>query len=121
MSPSDSRKAVNVVELIGDLFTEQPSCASWTHGPCLYILWVAPHEIAEGSFVGNFLGSRNHANLIYGSDLGTETTVNTEDGAIHNSGENKEVKHLTAGFPDGGVTVLLLTLLVEPINLGDLS
>lgn len=47
--------------------------------------------------------------------------MNTEYFTINNSCKNEEVKDLTAGFPDRGVSILLLALLIKPINLSYLT
>lgn len=47
--------------------------------------------------------------------------MNTQNGPIDNSGKNKEVKNLTAGFPDGCIAILLLALLIETVYLCDLA
>lgn len=69
----------------------------------------------------NFLGAGNNADLIKCSDFGRETTVDTEHPAINDSSQGKEVEDLTAGLPDGSVSVLLLAFLVESVYLGDLA
>ena len=71
--------------------------------------------------MGNFLGACDNANLIECSDFGRETTVNTEYSAINDSSQGEEVEDLTAGLPDGGVSVLLLTFLVKAVYLSDLA
>lgn len=121
MGPSNSCEPIDVIEFIGNLRPKQPSCTSWTNGPSLNVFWVAPDEIAERSFVRDLLGPRYDTDLIYGSNLGAESAMDAENGAIHDSSKNEEVKHLAAGLPNGGVAVLLLTLLVEPINLSNLT
>jgi hypothetical protein len=45
----------------------------------------------------------------------------TEKLAINDSSKDEEVKHVTASLPDGCIAVLLLTLLIETVNLCDLS
>ena len=62
-----------------------------------------------------------NANLIECPDFGRETTVNAEYSTINDSSQGEEVENLTAGFPDGGVSVLLLTFLVKAVDLGDLT
>jgi len=47
------REAVDVVELGCDLGAEEPAGAPRRHSPRLYVLRVAPHEVAEGALVGN--------------------------------------------------------------------
>lgn len=71
--------------------------------------------------MGDLLGACDNANLIECSDFGRETTVNTEYPAINDSSQGKEVKDLTAGLPDRGISVLLLTFLVKAVYLGDLA
>lgn len=110
-----------MVELSGDLVAKEPACATWADGPRLNIFGVAPHQVAKSTLMGNLLGASHHANLIDGPNLGAQTTVHTKNLAIHNGGENEEIKHLTACFPYRRIAVLLLTLLVEAIDLGDLS
>lgn len=114
-------QTVDMVELRRDLVSEQPTSTTWTDSPCVDVFWVTPHKIAEGALMRNFLGTRNDADLVNRADLRTETAMDAKNGTVHNGGENKEVKHLTASLPDGGVAVLLLTLLVETVDLGDLS
>jgi len=71
--------------------------------------------------MGNFLGAGDNANLIKCSDFGRETTVNTEYSTINDSSQGKEIEDLTAGLPDGGVSVFLLALLVKAVYLGNLA
>lgn len=47
--------------------------------------------------------------------------MDTEHPAINDSGQGKEVEDLTAGLPDGSVSVLLLAFLVESVYLSDLA
>ena len=60
---ADQIQAVDVVELCGDLAPEQPSGSSGGDCPGLYVLWVAPHEVAEGPLVWNL------AHSLYGPHL----------------------------------------------------
>jgi hypothetical protein len=71
--------------------------------------------------MGNLLGACDNADLIECSNFGRETTVNTEYSAINDSSQGEEVEDLTAGLPDGGISVLLLTFLVKAVYLGDLA
>lgn len=114
-------EAVDMVELGGNLITEQPPSATWTHGPCIDILGVAPNQVAECTLVRNLLGSGDDPDLINSPDLGAEATVHTQNGPIHNGGKDEEVEHLAACLPNRGVAVLCLTFFVEPIDLGNLS
>lgn len=114
-------QTVDVVELCRDLVSKQPTSATWTDSPCIDVFWITPHKIAESALMRDLLGARNDADLVNRADLGTETAVDAENGTVDNGGKNKKVKHLAASLPDRGVAVLLLALLVETVDLGDLS
>lgn len=68
----------------------------------------------------NLLGSSHHSDLINSPNLGAQPSVDAENLAIDNGGEDEKVKHMAAGLPDRGVAVFLLTLLVESVDLRDL-
>ena len=121
MCSCNKLQTVDVVELGRHLVSEQPACSSGRHGPCVDVLRVTPDEIAEGTFVGDFLCPRYDANLVQRADLGRQSTVHAEHLAVDNGCEGKEVEDLTTRLPDRGVAVLGLALLVEAVHLGDLS
>jgi hypothetical protein len=50
--------------------------------------------------VGNFLRTGNNSDLIDRSNLGTQTSVNTENLTIDDGSKDKEIEHVTAGLPD---------------------
>ena len=121
MRPSYGLQAVDVVKLGGNLVAEQPAGAARAHGPGVDVLGIAPYQVAEGALVRYLLGSRNDADLVNGPDFRTQPAMHTQDGAVDNGGEDEEVEDLATGLPDGRVTVLLLALFVEPVDLCDLS
>ncbi len=47
--------------------------------------------------------------------------MDAKHSTIDDGSEDQEVENLTARLPDGCITVLLLALLVEAIDLGDLA
>lgn len=69
----------------------------------------------------DFLRTGNDADLVEGPDLGGKAAMDAEHSAVDDGGEGEEIEDLTAGFPDGGVAVLLLALLIETIHLCDLA
>jgi hypothetical protein len=71
--------------------------------------------------VRDFLRASDNANLIKCSNLGREAAVNTEYSTVNDSSQGEEVEDLTAGLPDRGISVLLLTFLVKAVYLGDLA
>jgi hypothetical protein len=121
MSTCNELEAIDVVELSSDLVSKQPPCATRANSPSLDVFRIAPDKITKGTLVRYLLSSCYNADLVDGSDLGAKATVNTENLAINNSSQDQEVEHLAACLPDRGIAVLLLALLIEPVDLSDLS
>lgn len=69
----------------------------------------------------NFLGTSNDADLVKGTDLGAQASMNTENLAVYDSPEDKKVEHLAAALPNRGIAIFLLALFVKPIHLSDLA
>jgi hypothetical protein len=88
MSASDGLKTVHVVELRSDLITKKPASTTRADSPGIDILRVAPDQIAECSLMRNLLCSGNDTDLIDGPDLGAETAVYAEDGAVNNGSQD---------------------------------
>ena len=47
--------------------------------------------------------------------------MDAKHSTVNNGAEGHEVEDLATCFPDGGITVLLNTLFVETVDLGDLT
>lgn len=121
MCACNELQAVDVVEFGRHLVSKQPSSTSGRHGPCVHVFGITPDQIAEGTFVGNFLCSCYDADLVQCADLRRQTSVYAENLAIDDSCEGEEVEDLTACLPDRCVAILGLALFVETVDLGDLS
>lgn len=120
MSTSNRLQTIDVVKFGGNLISEQPTGASRTDSPCVDILRITPDKVTESSLMRDLLGPGNDADLVDCSNLGTETTVHTEDGTVDDGGQDQKVEHLTTGLPDRRVAILCLAFLVKSINLRDL-
>ena len=59
----------------------------------------------------------DQADLVEGADVGGEAAVHAEDLAVDQRGHGQHVEHLAAVAPHVAVPVLVLTLIVEPVNL----
>ena len=44
-------QAIDMIELCSDFATEQPAGASRADRPRVNLLWVAPHQVAEGALM----------------------------------------------------------------------
>jgi len=121
VSTCDEFQAIDMVELGCDLVTEEPASATRRNSPSVDVLGVTPDKITEGTLMRNLLSTSNDADLINSADFRAESSVNAEDLTINDSSKDEEVENLAAGLPDRRVAVLLLTLLVETVDLSNLA
>lgn len=87
MSTSYQVETIDVAKVVGDSRAEDPACSSSVDGPIFDIFRVAPHQIAEGTFMRHLNSSVDGSDLIDSLDLGAETTMNAENLTI-NDGTN---------------------------------
>lgn len=121
MSACNERKAVVVVERLGDILAERVSSTSGRDSPAAPVVGVGPEQVAHGTLVGHLLYPVQRANVVERVNAGGETTVQTEDLAVDEGGEGKVVKEVGEVLPDIGVAVLAQALVVEAVDLGDLA
>ena len=119
MGSADELEVVVGEELRGDLGSKQPAGTAGRHRPALHLLGVGPHQVTEGALVRDLLVPLDQPDLIQGPDLGREAAVDTEDLAVDEGGDCEKIKYFAAIFPNIAVSVLVLTLVIEPVNLED--
>ena len=117
VSPADELQVVVGEELCGHLGSEQPASTTGRNGPALHLLWVRPDQVTESSLVRNLLISLNQPDLVQAPDLGRQAPVDTEDLAVDEGSDCEKIKDFATIFPDIAVPVLVLTLVIEPVNL----
>jgi len=66
-------------EFFGDLCSKEPSSSPGTDGPTVNFFWIAPDQIAERSFVRDFLIPLDKSNLIQRSNIWGEPPVDTKN------------------------------------------
>lgn len=93
-------KSIDVVKLGGHLVTKQPTGPARTDCPGVYLFRIGPHQVAKGTFMGNFLGTSHDPDLVDCPDLGAQTAMHTENLAIHYGSKNEEIKNMTASLPN---------------------
>jgi len=120
MGAADEFQSVDLVELGGDLGSEQPTCTPWRCRPGVDLFRIRPHEVAEGPFVGDLAQPFDGAHLVQGAQVRREATMHTQDPSIDDSGQRQVIEHFCAIPPGIGVAVLALALVVEAVDLGDL-
>ena len=70
MSASHKFQVVDVVELGRHLGTEEPASTTGRDRPCVDVLGVGPHQVAEGTLMRHLHAAVNQADLVKGLDLG---------------------------------------------------
>ncbi len=110
-----------MIEFRSNLRPEEPASSTLIHSPSFDIIRVGPHQIAEGTFVGNLHATLNQTNLVHCLDIWGKTSVDTEYFAFNNSSDAEIVEYLSAILPRICVSVLSDSLIVETIDSGDLS
>lgn len=62
MRAVDTDTGVHMQEFSDNVFTKHVACAALRKGEALnFRLWVRPHEVRKGTFVGNLLHARDLA------------------------------------------------------------
>ena len=75
-------------------------CGIGPDGPGLDVIGIRPHEVAEAAFVRNLLPPINQPHLVDRAELWRESTVHTQDAAVHDGGEGAPARRRRRG---GGV------------------
>lgn len=110
-----------MIELLSNFRPKKPPGPPRTHRPSFNAVRVAPHQIAKGPFVRNFNSAVDCAHLIEGSDFRAEASVDAENFIVHNCGDGQIIEHLCAVFPGVRVSVFPHALVVETVDLRDLT
>ena len=121
MSSGHKFELVDVVEFGCNLRAEEPSGTTWGDSPGVNVLGVRPHEVGEGTFVGNLHSAVDEADLIKSLDLWGETTVDAEDFTFDDGADAEVIEHFSAVFPGVDVSVFTHGLFVEAVNGGHTS
>mmetsp|Transcript_2475 Transcript_2475/g.5709 ORF Transcript_2475/g.5709 Transcript_2475/m.5709 type:complete len:382 (+) Transcript_2475:167-1312(+) len=119
--PRDEVQVVPFVEHGYDVSTKQVPGPTWTEAPPIDLLGIGPHEIAHGAIVGNLLLAVDNAYLIQSVDAGTEPAVDGKYLVLDDGREGKVVEDFGAVPPDVDAAKLAEALVVEAVDLGDLS
>lgn len=69
----------------------------------------------------NLLNSVKSSDVIEGIDTGRETSVEAEDLVVDEGGQGEVVEQVGEVLPDVGISVLAETLVVEAVDLSDLT
>ena len=121
MRSCDQREAIVVVESFRDVLPECVASTSWTYAPSTPVVWIAPQQIAHRALVRHFLDAVEASNVVEGINAGGEATVKAEDLVVDEGSEWEVIEEISEEFPDVGIAILAQALIVEAIDLCDLS
>ena len=91
------------------------------NSPSAAVIRIRPQQIAHGPFMRNLLYSIEGTNIVEGINARGETSVEAEDLVLDQGGEGKEVEEVGEVFPHVCIAVLAEALVVETVDLSDLS
>mmetsp|Transcript_37745 Transcript_37745/g.59635 ORF Transcript_37745/g.59635 Transcript_37745/m.59635 type:complete len:222 (-) Transcript_37745:107-772(-) len=121
MSSADELQTVHSHKLACHFAPKNPSSSTGGDLPSLDIFGVRPHKITERTIVRDFLCAGDGSDLIKGADIGGETTVDTENTTINNRSQSQIIKYSTTVLPNISTAILLVSLIIKPVNCGNLS
>lgn len=121
VSSSHQCQAIVVVERFRDILSERVSSSSWRYSPSAAVVWIGPEKIAHWTLVWNLLNAVQSSDVVQGIDGWGKSTVETEDLVVNESGEWEVVEEVGKVLPHVRVSVLAEALVVESVDLGDLT
>lgn len=121
MSSGDEIDSVDVAEVVGDFWAEDPACASSIYGPVFNVLRVRPHEVAEWTLVGDLYFSIYCSDLVDCLYLWTQAAVDAECLSVNDGSDWQIVEYFGAVFPWVGVAVFSVDFIIKSIYCCDLS
>lgn len=121
MSAADGFRAVGLIERLYDISPEEVAGAAWGDGPALNLFWVRPEQIAHGAIMRHLNLAVNGADLVQRIDGRRQPAMDAEQLIVNERRQAKIVKDLCAVLPNVLRAVLFHTLVIEAVDLGDLS
>lgn len=110
-----------MVEGFRDVLTERVAGTTRRDAPATPVVRVRPQQVAHRTLVGDLLDSVERPNVIEGINAGGETAVEAEDLVVDEGSEGEVVEEVGEVLPDVGVAVFPEALVVEAVDLSDLT
>ena len=112
---------VVVVESFRDILSKGVSSTTRRDTPAAAVIGVGPEQVAHGALVRHLLYPIESPDVVERVNAGRQSTVQTEDLVVDQSGEREVVEEVGEVFPDIRIAVFAQALVVEAVNLGNLS
>lgn len=94
---------------------------SGRNSPTATIIRITPKQIAHGPLVGHFLNTVKGSDVVESVDRRAQSTVQTEDLVFDESSKGEVIEEVGKVFPNVGVAIFPQALVVETIDLSDLT
>lgn len=121
MRSRDKSQAVVVVEGLRDVLTERVSRATGGDTPSTSVIGVTPQKITHWSLMRNLLYPVKRPNVVERIDGWRKTSMQAEDLVLDQGGKWEEIEEVGEVLPDVRVAIFAQALVIEAIDLGDLS
>ena len=121
VGPGDELQVVRVVELLRDVLAEGVAGSSRRNSPAAPVVGVGPKQVAHGPLVRHFLHSGERLDLVERVDAGREAAVQTKYLGFHHGCDGQIVEEVCEAAPHVGDAVFSETLVVEAVDLRDLT
>lgn len=121
MCPRDQSQAVIVIERFRNILSERVARTTRRDTPATSVIRITPEQITHGPFVRDFLDPVESANVVEGVNRRTETAVEAEDLILNQGSKGEVIKEVREILPDISVAIFPQTLVVEAIDLCDLT
>ena len=115
MSTRYQFQSICMVELFRDVLTERVSSTSGRNAPAAAVIGIRPKQVADGSFMGNFLDTVKLADLVEGVDRWRETSMQTENLSLDDCSQWQVIEQFSESLPNISISILAQALIVETI------
>ena len=117
MSTRYQFQSICMVELFRDVLTERVASTSGRDAPAAAVVGIRPKQVADGSFVGNFLHTVELTNLVEGVDRWGETSVQTEYLSLDDCSQWQVIEQFSESLPNISISVLAQAFIIETISI----
>jgi len=121
MSSGDEGEVVHVAKMLCNVLSEGVAGATRADTPPTAIVGVTPHQIAHGALMGHLLDAIQRPRVVQRVNAGGESAVEAKNLVGDDSGHREVVKSIGEVLPYVGISVFSQTLVVEAVDLGNLS
>jgi len=121
MSSRNQRQAVVVVERLRYILPERVPGAARGDTPAASVIRVRPQQVTHGSLVRHFLDPVEGPDIVQRVDRRGQAAVQAEYLVIDEGSEREVVEEVGKVLPDVGIAVLAEALVVEAVDLRDLT